>query len=141
MIMATQQIILRERAYWLGYLGLLPIVAGAGLLAIQVDSPVVTTGIQTYAAVILTFVGAVHWGRSLENLEIETMIPSVAPSLLAWCTLFMTPLIALPLLVLGFFSQYIFDARQSQLKHWYKNLRLQLTLIICALLSLSWLLI
>lgn len=139
--MTTQQILLRDRAYWLGYLGLLPILTGATLLAIQIDAPVVSTGMQAYAAVILTFVGAVHWGRSLETEEIQNLIPSVVPSILAWCTLFMAPLFAFPVLVLGFLSQYVFDARQIRLKEWYRKLRLQLTLTICALLTISWLMI
>ncbi|MCW8902338.1 DUF3429 domain-containing protein [Sedimenticola sp.] len=137
--MKTKTLELRQRAYWLGYLGLLPILAGGTLISLRIDTPLVINGLHHYAALILTFVGAIHWGLALYSDNRQAMTLSVVPSLLAWCSLFLLPAWGLPLLVAGFLGQYVVDTRQAGLPRWFRRLRLQLTFFICALLSLSWL--
>jgi hypothetical protein len=63
----------------LGYGGLLPFVGGALLVwAVREDAHAfVSQALSAYAAVIVSFLGGIHWGLALRQAE-----PS--PSLLAW---------------------------------------------------------
>lgn len=79
-------------AWLLGLLGLLPF-AGAALAALaltgwQVDALVWLRG---YGAVILSFLGAVHWGLALAAGESpfnrQRLILGVMPALLGWASL------------------------------------------------------
>ncbi len=100
--MSAGTVTLQNRAYWLGYLGVLPLLLGVGLLNTRVDSALVLAGIQQYGAVILTFVGAIHWGRAMNSGDVELITISVMPSLLAWYCLFLSPSYGLPLLTSAF---------------------------------------
>jgi hypothetical protein len=97
-----------------------------------------------YGTVILSFVGAVHWGIALTRTDLgeqrrnATWIWSVVPALLAWLALLVTPVIAVFVLVLGFVAQYLQDRRfspQFSLPTWYLPLRLRLTSVACACLA------
>ena len=87
-----------------------------------------------YAAVIVTFLGGVHWGRMLAKdavVEWPLMIWSVTPSLIAWIALRMHPGPALLLLIGAFALAYLIDRRSSRtgrFPEWYGNLRKVLTL-------------
>jgi len=136
--MYRKAIAVENRAVWLGYLGLLPFFAGTTLLLTTNHDSLALTGIQNYAAIILTFVGAMHWGRALERRDPRLITLSVAPSLLAWCSLFMTPAYGLPVLISGFLLLFLFDLRQYRDIVWFQQLRLHLTFAVCGLLVISW---
>ncbi|MBB3195196.1 DUF3429 domain-containing protein [Roseateles terrae] len=79
----------------LGYAGLIPFVLGALLTWLVRDDAHVYTvmGLTNYAAVIVSFLGAIHWG-----LAFRQSIPSpspyvwgVVPSLVAWIASMMPP--------------------------------------------------
>ena len=127
-----------NRAAWLGYLGILPFLAGFILLFNTNTAAVALEGIRNYAALILTFVGAIHWGRAMSSASPSLLSLSVLPSLLAWCTLFLAAKWALPVLMCGFLALYMFDHREYQDATWFQRLRAQLTLSVCVLLMLSW---
>ena len=63
----------------LGYLGLLPFVFGAFLsLVVRDDAhPYVVLALAGYAAVVISFLGGIHWG-----LGVRSQLPSPAP--FAW---------------------------------------------------------
>ncbi|OWQ87478.1 DUF3429 domain-containing protein [Roseateles aquatilis] len=72
----------------LGYAGLIPFVVGAALVwLVREDAhPYVTDGLSRYAAMVISFLGAIHWG-----LGFRQTVPSpapfvwgVVPALLAW---------------------------------------------------------
>jgi uncharacterized membrane protein len=97
-----------------------------------------------YGSVILSFVGAVHWGIALTRSDLgeqrrnSTWIWSVVPALLAWLALLVTPIVATIVLVAGFVAQYLQDRRlsgQASLPTWYLPLRLRLTSVACACLA------
>lgn len=88
---------LLERAQWLGYLGLAPFIIGMALMVLLDETRFVAQAIHNYAAIILTFVGAIHWGRALSNGDTKLMSFSVIPSLIAWCSLFLEPYQGLPI--------------------------------------------
>jgi hypothetical protein len=132
-------------AAWLGYGGLVPFVVPA--LAPLWDhhhGAVWGDVLFAYAAVILAFVGALHWGFaiSLAGLTAQRRQAlfawSVVPALLAWPALLLSPALASPLLIGGFLLHYIQDrrlARVAQLPHWYLPLRRNLTLVACFCLA------
>ena len=129
---------------WLGYGGLFPFVTLA--IAAWVDSShssLWRDALLAYGAVILSFVGALHWGFAMSQSDMTTnqrtrsFVWSVVPSLLAWVALLMTPKYAIMLLVAGFLSHFWQDRRLVHLvtlPAWYLPLRSRLTFV--AVLSL-----
>ncbi len=74
-------------AIWLGYGGLVPF-AGCAAAAYS-SAPMVAayglTGAANYGAVILSFVGAIHWGLAMhDSRHVYWFVWSVTPALLAW---------------------------------------------------------
>ncbi len=131
---------------WLGYGGLAPFVAlAAGTLAGGPHADFLRAGLFSYAAVILSFVGAVHWGIALAAPDLEPrrraalFAWSVVPALAAWPALLLYAAPASVLLIGGFAAHYVQDWRlerqtraQAVLPDWYLPLRLRLTLVACA---------
>lgn len=132
---------------WLGYGGVAPFVLLA--LAAMVPGPSALAFCRTllaYGAVILSFVGAVHWGFAMTLPGIDDtrrnglFIWSVVPALIGWIALLLAPPPAATLLVLGFISQYRMDRRLSRevtLPPWYLPLRLRLTVAACCSVALG----
>ena len=100
-----------------------------------------------YAAVILSFVGAVYWGLALCNFNNRSKFEkqmwimfgwSVIPALIAWIATQMVLSAALLLLILGFVSAFIFDLwseNRKEIPFWYLRLRKILTLVVVITLS------
>jgi uncharacterized membrane protein len=126
---------------WLGYGGLLPfVVLAAATWFDSSHSSLWRDALVAYGAVILSFVGALHWGFAMSqsdmaaNQRTRSFVWSVVPSLLAWVALLMTPNYAILLLVAGFLMHFWQDKRLVQLVNlpaWYLPLRLQLTFVAC----------
>ena len=133
---------------WLGYGGLLPFVGLA--IATLLDSNhsfLWRDALLAYGTVILSFVGALHWGFAMSQSDMTThqrtrsFLWSVVPSLLAWMALLMTPKYAVMLLVAGFLMHFWQDRRLAQLVNlpsWYLPLRFNLTLVACVSLFFSY---
>lgn len=132
---------------WLGYGGLLPFT-GLALAAVAGVAPQFDWGgaLRTYAAVILGFVGALHWGFAMALAGLNpaqrqaAFVWSVVPSLLGWVALLVAPVAGVALLVAGFLAHYAQDrrlARQAPLPAWYLPLRLRLTGVACVCLLLG----
>ncbi len=135
----------------LGYGGLVPLLAP--LLAIVRDPhhDVLWQQAQlAYGAVILSFVGALHWGfaMALPGLGASAVTRffawSVMPALIAWLALLMAifgyGMTGSVVLILGFGAHYLQDralARQAALPAWYLPLRTRLTLVACLSLVLG----
>lgn len=127
---------------WLGYGGLLPFVVPAALMwAVPGWQSWLHPALLDYGAVILSFVGALHWGRAMALPE-QPGTPaggmyawSVVPSLLAWLALLVDARWAGTLLVAGFAAHWVQDLRLSrrvELPRWYLGLRTRLSLLACA---------
>ncbi len=133
-------------ALWLGLGGLIPFAVATTVLWLQ-PTPVVKQlawqGLHHYGAVILSFVGAVHWGVGLGHSDAtqqwRVLILSVIPALLAWIALSLPPTWGVGLLLLGFSTQY--GAEQGGIFHgippWYLLLRLYLTVGVGSCLALA----
>jgi len=102
--------------------------------------------LMAYGAVILSFVGALHWAFAMvadglaERERSRHYLWSVVPALLGWIALLLPPVTSLILLIGGFWSHYLLDrqlAARATLPHWYLSLRLGLTLTVSLTLLLA----
>jgi len=130
----------------LGYAGLIPFYAmlAAILLNIDVYGIDLKLSIAHYAAVIVSFLGAIHWGQVVEsdawfdhNSRNKRLLWSVIPSIFAWLLLSAPELYRLPGLALLIAIAYGIDRYYlaSRLNATYLTLRLHLTIgVIIALL-------
>jgi hypothetical protein len=80
-------------AQWLGYGGLIPFVVGAALVwLIQPEwRPFTTAALSAYAAVIVSFLGGIHWGIGFRDGTPRLFLWGVVPSLVAAATLLLSP--------------------------------------------------
>lgn len=142
----------------LAYLGLLPFVAGAlGVWLAPAYYAVTLLVIELYyAAVILAFLGAVHWGLALAGYQpldyhaIEEtrgmhgarLAWAVMPALVAWVVCLLADLaLAFAVLILAHVALYFGErlaARAQLVPDWYMEMRLPLTLIavVCMVATL-----
>ncbi len=122
---------------WLGYGGLLPflVLTPASLLDYH-HGAVWSDVLYAYGAIILSFIGALHWGLAMSLPELSErqrsawFAWSVVPALIAWPAVLFSPPLAAPLLVFGFIAHYLQDrrlSRQAALPGWYLPLRLRLS--------------
>jgi hypothetical protein len=95
-------------ARFLGLAGLLPFLAcaAAALLTEGYQRGLATQALAAYGAVILSFLGGVHWGFALggtkqPEAEAFRFIGGVAPSLLAWPALLLPGTLSCLVLALG----------------------------------------
>lgn len=145
-VFETDSISPRPRAVtWLGYGGLLPFVGTA--LTFFLDPHHGSVWLQmllAYGAVILSFVGALHWAFAMVHpaatgpVASKLFIWSVVPSLLGWVALLVEPAAGIALLIAGFLTHCWQDVRLArilQLPSWYLPLRLQLTGVACLSLA------
>ena len=137
-------------AVLLGYAGLLPFIGGAlgAWLTPPGWRPWVLYASLEYAAVILAFMGAIHWGLARREERNATaaqqqLALSVVPALFGWVAVAsgLPALLAVPLLMLAFGLLYLADLRAVQLglaPAWYPTLRKPLTLIVLFCLAVTW---
>lgn len=112
-------------------IGLLPFLAlGATVLLSPVELPPAIEALIAYGAVVLSFIGAVHWGFALRDTahpvngtpltpavlgaERELLIFGIVPALIAWATLsvmlhFHLPALALFMLLAGYFVAIVVE--------------------------------
>lgn len=131
----------------LGYLGLIPFIAATVLLIFdQHHSATWQHLLLTYGAIILSFVGALHWSFAMllpglsVNQQRVSFIWSVVPSLAAWISLFISPFQGFILLTVFFGIALLRDKQLSNyadLPNWYIPLRINLTVVamICLLIA------
>ena len=119
----------------MGFGGLVPffICAGATHSGVSPWAGLALVVIGIYGAVILSFVGAVHWGLAMAGGRRPVWyVWSVMPAIYAWLPIvFMETRIALLTLVPGFLICWSVDRRAAAaglLPGWYMRLRHMLTL-------------
>jgi len=127
-IIAQERLMTESRlpplAIILGVLGLLPFFA-TGLLSVGTDSLAQHLGalpLIGYGAVILAFLGGVHWGFVIEGdkepQERRRLLLGVVPSLVGWAALLLGMLsytdLGLLLLAAGFIGTVVVETRASR---------------------------
>lgn len=108
-----ESLALHPRALQLGYAGLLPFV-GSALLVWLVNAeahPYVTLALQAYAAVIVSFLGGIHWGVAFRDGTPALFAWGVVPSLGAWVGMMMPASAGLVLLGALLWVCYAVDRR------------------------------
>ncbi len=140
---------LKRNAWRVGAAGLVPFVALAAI-AWFADPERARTAVAwqvQYAAIILAFVGALHWGIVLtERLlspwrTVISLVWSVIPALYAWVVVMMPAQRALSLLVAGLVLAFLADAalyRDYSVPRWFIGLRFVLTAVACVALLATW---
>jgi len=128
----------------LGYAGLIPfIVFSIGSwfqLPFISDSTYILTA---YAAIILSFMGAIHWGIAMSRSDEQNsryFIASVIPGLSAWLALLMPQRYTIILLMIGFIALIIYDwyvEKPQRLPGWYIPMRNRLTFVVVMCLIIT----
>ncbi len=102
-------------ALQLGYAGLLPFVLGAALvwLVWPEAHPYTTLALSAYAAVIVSFLGGIHWGIAFREAQPEPslFLWGVLPSLAAWVAVMMPASAGLVIHGLALVACYVVDRR------------------------------
>ena len=138
---------LPRSAAWLGFGGLLPFVGLALTAFIDRHHGIVwADALVAYGAVILSFVGALHWGFAMvlgglsDTERTHRFVWSVVPSLLAWPAVLLPMAGGAALLIVGFAAHLAQDLRlasRAALPAWYLPLRWRLTVTACVCLALG----
>ena len=146
---AMPDAVLPATVAWLGYGGLVPflVLAPASVLD-QNHAAYWSDGLFAYGAIILSFIGALHWGFALSLGATSSEAArarrdgcfawSVVPALIAWLALLLPPLLASLFLIAGFIAHYRQDRRLASvagLPLWYLPLRLRLSVVACLCLA------
>ena len=124
-------------ALWLGYAGLLPFFAGA-LASLPIAGSYRPWGallLIGYGAIILSFMGGVHWGTAMmrDDVTKESLGKSVTPSLVALLAVMIGGAAGLVILTLGFGGLLAWDESETKMGHvpgWYPHLRRPLTALV-----------
>lgn len=130
---------------WLGYGGLLPFAGLAALVILEPSHGAFwSMALSAYGAVILSFVGALHWAFAMllpglsPGQRRYRYVWSTVPALMGWIGLLLTPITGSMVLVLGFIAHLLHDrhlVQQVTLPAWYWPLRLRLTAGACLALG------
>ncbi len=133
----------------LGWAGVVPFAVLAAVAVLQIDLPGFEARalLVDYGAVILSFMGGVQWGLSMTRSQSDGISGkgyaiSVLPALLGVAAAQFAPVIALPVLVIGFCGLLAFDlwtVREGLAPIWYRSLRWQLTIAVVVSLMSAWL--
>ena len=126
---------LTETAQRLGNLGLLPFVLGAVLIwVVNAEAhPYAALALASYAAVIVSFLGGIHWGLAfrLTAPPASLFVWGVVPSLVAWLAVMMPASAGLVVQGVMLVACYAVDRRvypQQGIAHWL-TLRFRLSMV------------
>ncbi len=121
-----------------------PMFIMAGLAWTETWRDTALLGLVGYAAVSLTFAGAIHWGRVLGRFDQSNQFPTqlfgVFAAFIGWAGLMLTRELALPMLSAGLMflwgtEQMLFN---EELPSWYSQLRTQLTAGAVLAMLIGW---
>lgn len=124
-------------ARWLGFAGAIPFVAGA-FASLPVAGALRPWGLPLlldYGAIILSFMGGVHWGAAMMrgDADVGSLGRSVASALVALPAALIGGAAGLLLLAAGFLGLLLYDEQETRigrLPKWYPDLRRPLTAIV-----------
>ena len=136
---------LNTTAEAVSYAGVVPFVlclAGIGLLPHYAARELAQRIAISYGAVVLAFVGAVHWGLALAGRlawRPIRILGAVLPAGLGATATLLGGQRGLGLLVIGFGIFWLYEHRSAgtELPAGYLSLRRHLSLVVCTLLAVS----
>ncbi|MGX1308805.1 hypothetical protein AB7M35_003563 [Amorphus suaedae] len=129
--------------------GAIPFIAGAVLLWVGnvggLSGDFVSGALKGYSAVILSFLGGVHWGLALSAHDARArdreLLFSIVPAVVGWIAILFASKVALMVLAIAFLLQGLFDiwmALRDHAPNWYARLRMEMTAIVCVILLVAW---
>jgi Protein of unknown function (DUF3429) len=127
----------------LGLAGALPFLIGALLVAQQGGAGAWgAMFLIFYGAVILAFVGGIHWGTAMAQAEpsLERLTVSVLPALVGWVSLAAAGPVGFVIQAVAFAALLAYElwtSRQGWTPGWYPALRWPLTVIVVLCLALA----
>jgi len=133
---------------WLGAGGLIPFIVLTGAIWVVDDAHRITAyeWLRTYAAVILSYVGGVHWGVAMLHPKMSTqdrgtvMGWSVVPALVAWLALLAPWRHGLAITAAMFALHYAMDralVQRFDVPDWYIRLRGGLTIVVVVCMAVA----
>jgi hypothetical protein len=129
-------------AGWLGGCGALPFLGLAGAMPFLTGSTKLfaTHALVAYGAVILSFLGGIHWGLAIGSAVtppsgrlLPRLVLSVIPSLLGWIAVLIGGAAGLVILAIGVAAMLFIDLRATRLGQappWYPKFRIPLSLVV-----------
>ncbi|MGR8948030.1 MAG: DUF3429 domain-containing protein [Gammaproteobacteria bacterium] len=130
----------------LGYAGLVPFVVATAMLFTDnasLGGPALYS-LTVYAAIILAFMGAIHWGVAMQSNAQSSgwqLGLSVVPALVAWLSLSVqSPRDSLLTLAVAFGAILIADlyaVSKFLVPTWYRRLRVPLSLVVIGCLCIA----
>jgi uncharacterized membrane protein len=126
----------------------LPFIVSSALIWIPLYHQTALESLSIYSALIVTFIGGVHWGIAVQLTQKTNhsrtnnqFIISVAPSLIAWVTIVFIQPYALIILAISFVLFWLIEKLhyQQHLPAWYSQLRNHLTLVATLSIIFGWL--
>lgn len=123
-------------AFFLGFFGAVPFL-GLAVLCVVGGGAWAPVALLAYGAVILSFMGGVHWGWAMAQDEpsLVRLGLSVLPSLVGWGGLLLGGSAGFVVVALGFVALLWLDLRAvaaGRAAAWYPQLRWPLTVIVVA---------
>ena len=104
--------------------------------------------ILAYGAIILSFIGGMQWGITIQNTKINkklwvVLTISVVPALIGWFSLLAATLTRFIFMIAGFLLALAVDTRMSTLNFtptWYLRLRIPLTgvVVTCLVINMTY---
>ncbi|WP_113908116.1 DUF3429 domain-containing protein [Aliidiomarina celeris] len=124
---------LEIRANRLAWAGLIPFMGSAVLGAVGLWSELLLPIFLVYSAVILSFLGGIHWGlvmaRKLDQPE-RALLLCMLPSLVGWIAVALLPeLYALVVLAAAYLLWLNYDLSKVP-EPWYERLRKPITFVV-----------
>ncbi|MEX2644413.1 MAG: DUF3429 domain-containing protein [Acetobacterales bacterium] len=131
-------------AQWLGWLGVIPFVAGALAALVLPDGVAIVSlsAVLAYGAVVLSYLGGVRWGLAMAEYGGSpgpmTWVNAIVPPTVGWLANLMALAPGLTLLTLAYVAAFFFDlamVRAGQAPAWYAALRRPLSAVTVASLG------
>lgn len=134
----TSQANTHQLVYLLTCAGAIPfVVLSWYLIVTRKVEPWAVKALTSYGAIILSFLGGIHWGRGIETNYPARFWFAIVMSLYGWLA-YLTPWPAAPtLLAVGFAGAWWIDHRDANLPKRYKFLRLSVTAVVAVHLLLA----
>ena len=136
--LASDSVTVPVIAAQLGYAGLIPFILlaiGTWVFSAEFHASI-SAALLSYAAIILSFMGAVHWGLAIsgrDGVDSWQLGLSVLPPLIAWFASLASPTINYSILIVAFVGLCVFDGRMvkgGKAPAWYPSLRTPLTAVV-----------
>lgn len=139
---ASQPEVQNQRLIWtIAVIGAVPMLIFTSAILISgghsgTSAPLIDA-YKIYSAIVLSFLGGIHWGIVLGAKEevpsSKTLLVSVAAPLIGWIAVFVSEPMCFALLIVGFAGQGAWDnfaAHNGKLPLWFSKTRMILTIVV-----------